>query len=79
MSQETLEEVRIKIAMDFWGLPRKQALQALHGLDAKLAEASEKKQRSIVQLRKEISDEAMRCNDIDILRSTLRILKEVRK
>lgn len=68
-----IDEARIEIAMDFWGLPRAEAIEAVRKLNVKLAEVSE--QRSIVQLRTEISDEAMRCNDIDILQSALRTLR----
>ena len=73
--KEAIDEVRIETAMRFWDLTREQALETLHKLDAKLDEASEKEQRSIVQLRKEISDEVMHCNNVNILRSTLRILR----
>lgn len=77
MPKEPIDEARVEIATDFWGLPTKQALQAIYELDAKLAEVSENEQRSIAQLRKEISDEMMHCNDIDILQSALRLFRMI--
>lgn len=64
---KTLEEVRIEIAMDFWGLPRAEAIEAVRKLNVKLAEEAAKKR--ITQLRREISD-------IEELRDLIRVRKE---